>query len=78
MLYFEQRNNMSISCDVYTHRSENNIEQVLSTYVSENLKKATQFCAPSFFSKDSKPNSLYSFSLDDPLIAPFIASAALC
>ena len=28
--------------------------------------------------KDSKPNSWHNFSLDVPLIAPVIATAALC
>ena len=40
MLYFEYRNIVSIFCVSCTHRSRNNIEWVVWTLVSENLKQA--------------------------------------
>ena len=51
MLYFQKNNNISIYCVVCTHRSGNNIEYVLWTFLSENLKRTTQFPVPSSFFK---------------------------
>ena len=49
---------------------------ILDRYIPENLKNATQF-PTIFFSRNSKSNLLYSFSLDVPLIASVLADAAL-
>ena len=61
----------SIWCTSY----RNEMKKVFWMFVFENLIKKTKFSVPSW--RDSRPNSLYIFSLDVPRMASVIAKHAL-